>query len=136
MKQDKHLYELPLESLFWYFKGERFPKEGIEHYKHDGKTFMRDDIVVAGGHIGNLEAVNEEEGVCMLGLSYDYGKCMRNPRNWEMWSGFRCRVDGIRHATEEEKAKYAISADLTCDAAERADAAYKDRMAGFAPRSY
>ena len=136
MKHDKHLYELPLKSLFWYFRGERFPKEGIERYEHDGKTFTRDDIVVAGGHIGNIEAVNEEEGVCMLGLSYDYDKCMRNPRAWEMWSGFRCRVDGIRHATEEEKAKYAISADLTCDAAERADAAYKERKAGFSPRPY
>lgn len=134
MKYDKHLYELPLKSLFWYFKGERFPKEGIERFDHDGKTFKRDDIVVVGERIGNIEAVNEDEGVCMLGLSYEYGKCMHNPYKWEMCSGFRCKVDGIRHATKEEKAKYAISADLTCDAAERADAAYKDRRAGFSPR--
>lgn len=134
---DKDLYDIPMTNLNFYNHDGSCPTvDGIDSFVWDGQEFKLDDVVVAGGHIGNIEAISITHGVCMLGLSYNFEKCIKNPYDWEMWSGFRCSINGLRHATEEEKARYAISADLTCDAAERADAAYKDRRAGFAPRSY
>lgn len=134
MDYDKKLYDMPMKSLFWYFNGKRFPKEGIERFDYKNKTFKRDDIVVVGGHIGNIEAVNIEQGVCMLGLSFDYAGCMADPEEWEMWSGYRCKSNGIRHATPDEIENYEISANLVADACDRADNAYKDWRAGVGPK--
>lgn len=133
---DRALYHIPMTNLNFYHNGKCCTNDGIDSFFYGGETFVSCDIVVVGGHIGNIEIVNLAQGAVGLGLSYEYDKCIKNPYDWAMWSGFRCSINGLRHATEEEKARYAISADLTCDAAERADAAYKDRRAGFAPRSY
>lgn len=129
---DREMYDLSLKGLNFYNTDGSCPTvDGIDSFEYNGSTFKLDDIVVVGGHIGNIEAVSLEHGVCMVGLSYEYEECMKNPYDWGLWSGFRCRMDGLRHATEEEAKKYRISAGLTCDAAERADAAYKDKRAGF-----
>lgn len=122
----KAMYKIPMTALNFYHNGRCVTEKGIDSFAYDGETFRCDDIVVVGGHIGNIELVSITHGVAGLGLSYEYGDCMENPYDWEMWSGFRCPLDGIRHATEEEKKKYEISAGLTCDAAEAADNAYKE----------
>ena len=130
---DKALYDIPTTPLnIHHHNGSVIPNDGgIDSFDHNGATFKHDNIVVVGGHIGNIERVNLEEGVCALGLSFPYEDCMRDPHDWWMHSGYHCKLDGIRHATEDEKKKYNISADLTCDAFERSDMAYKDKRAGF-----
>ena len=125
---EKTLYDIQMTALNFYNHDGSCPTvDGIDSFTYNGGTFKCDDIVVAGGHIGNIETVNTEYGVCMLGLSYNYKECMQNPEDWEMWSGFRCRMDDIRHATPDEIKKYEISSGLTCDAAEAADVAYKEK---------
>ena len=101
--------------------------DGMNVAKIGKQLFRCDDIVVVGGHIGNIEGVDFDEEICHLGLSYEYVHCMANPEDWEMWSGYSCPYEGIRFATEEEKKNYEISAGLTCDAAEAADRAWKER---------
>lgn len=129
---DKAIYDIPLRPLNFYNHNGTCPTpDGIDGFDMNGEIFVYDDTVVAGGHIGNIESVNLERGICMLGLSYEYDKCMANPYKWESWSGFRCRIDDIRHATDKERKKYDISAKLTCDLAALADAEYKDMRAGF-----
>lgn len=103
------------------------PYDGVMSVRLEGHVFEADDIVVAGGHIGNIEGVDIEEKTVHLGLSYEYDKCMADPEDWEMFSGHQCSYNGIRHATREEIRKYEISAGLTCDAAEMADIAYKEK---------
>ena len=136
---DKSLYDIEMEHLshrnangslvpFHTPHGEEF---GLASFDMNGETFKSDDTVVVGGHIGNIECVNLKEGIVGLGLSYEYDKCMANPEDWEMFSGYRCKIDGIRHATAEEVKNYEVSANLTCDAAEAADRAWKDKMANM-----
>ena len=125
---EKALYNVQMTALNFYNHDGSCPTvDGIDSITYNGSTFKCDDIVIAGGHIGNLEAVNTELGVCMLGLSYNYNECMKNPYDWCMWSGYRCKMNDIRHATPDEIKKYEISAGLTCDSAERADKAYKEK---------
>ena len=129
---DKELYNIDITPLYWHFQGKRYPEAGgVEYYEQNGEIYQRDDVVVVGGHIGNIEGVNVEQGVCMLGLSFDYAGCMADPEEWEMWSGYHCKMGSIRHATTDEIANYEISANLVADACERADNAYKERRAGF-----
>ena len=125
---DKDLYEIPMTNLNFYNQDGSCPTvDGIDSFTYGDETYKCDDIVVVGGHIGNIEIVSLAQGVAGLGLSYVYDDCMNNPYEWEMWSGFRCGLDGIRHATDDERKKYEISAGLTCDSAERADNAYKEK---------
>ena len=129
---DKALYSVEITPLYWHYQGKRYPEDGgLECYEQGGNTYQRDDVVVVGGHIGNIEGVNVEQGVCMLGLSFDFDECMADPEEWEMWSGYHCKLDGIRHATDKEKENYEISANLVADACERADNAWKEKRSGF-----
>lgn len=129
---NKALYDIPTTPLNHHHNGSVVPKDGgIDSFDHNGATFKHDNIVVVGGHIGNIERVNLEEAVCALGLSFSYDDCMRDPYDFRMYSGYRSKLDGIRHATEGEKKKYDVSAGIACDIAERADAMYKDKRAGF-----
>ena len=107
---DRALYHIPMTNLNFYHNGKCCTKDGIDAFTYGGETFKSCDIVVVGG-----------------GVSYEYDKCIKNPHDWEMWSGFRCSMNGLRHATEEEIEKYEISANLTADAAEAADNAYKEK---------
>lgn len=125
---NKDLYKIPMTNLNFYNHNGSCPTVGgIDSFTYGDETYRLDDIVVVGGHIGNIEIVNLAQGVAGLGLSYEYEECMKNPYDWSMWSGFRCALDGIRHATDDERKKYEISAELTCDSAERADNAYKEK---------
>lgn len=127
---DKALYDIPMTALNFYNHNGSCPTvDGIDSFSYGEETYRLDDIVVVGGHIGNIENVSLAQGVAGLGLSYEYEECMKNPYDWSMWSGYRCPLSDIRHATEEERNKYEISAKLTCDAAERADNAYKEKRA-------
>ena len=101
--------------------------DGILSVKIGSNIYKCDEIVVVGGHIGNIERIDLEAKQCQLGLSYEYDQCMEDPEEWEMWSGYTCSYEGIRHATEDEIKNYTISSDLTCDAAEAADRAWKER---------
>ena len=129
------IYDIKMTGLNHYDNGKPTPfwnpedgeHFGIDSFEFNGETFKSDDIVVVGGEIGNIEIVNISEGIAGLGLSFDYDECMHNPYDWTMSSGYRCKMDGLRHATDEEIKKYEISSGLCCDAAERADIAYKEK---------
>ena len=101
--------------------------DGIFSVIIDKTIYKCDEIVVVGGHIGNIERVDLEKEECQLGLSFEYDRCMDDPEDWEMWSGYICSYKDIRHANEQEVMNYDISSDLCCDAAEAADRAWKER---------
>lgn len=131
---DKNLYDVPMTGLNHYCNGKPVPffcngKEewGIDSFDFNGQTFKSDDIVVVDGHIGNIEIVNTEVGCCGLGMSLIYADVMAR-RPWTMNSGHRCKLDGIRHATDEEKRLYEIDANDVYDGAERADRMWKERF--------
>ena len=99
---------------------------GIDSFDYNGQTFKCDDLVVVDGQIGNIELVNTEAGVCGLGMSLVYADVMaRKP--WSMSSGHRCLMDGLRHATDEEKKLYDRDAEEVYDIAEASDRAWKER---------
>ena len=109
----KEFSSLEMKSLNFYHNGKLVHSRngGVDSFEKNGESFRCDDTVVTGGHIGNIECVSLEGGVVGLGLSYEYDKCMAGPYDWEMYSGYRCRWDDLRHATEEERRKYDKSAN-------------------------
>lgn len=125
---DKDLYDIPMVSLNFYNHDGSCPtKGGIDSFDYNGQTFKCDDLVVVDGQIGNIEIVNIEEGCVGLGMSLIYADVMaRKP--WSMSSGHRCKIDGLRHATDEEKRVYEIDANDVYDGAERADRMWKERF--------
>ena len=130
LNYDKALYDMPMKSLNFYHNGKCATRDGIDFFEWGGETFKCDDLVVVDGEIGNIECVNLETGYCALGMSFDYADTMAR-RPYTMTSGYRCRLDGIRHATDEEAKMYEIPADEVCDAAEAADIAWKERWIHF-----
>lgn len=125
---DKEVYAIPMTSLNFYNHDGSCPtSDGIDSFEYNGETFRCDDMVVVDGEIGNIECVNLEAGYCGLGLSFDYADTMAG-REWTMTSGYRCKLDGIRHATDEEIKKYEIPANECCDIAEASDRAWKERF--------
>lgn len=128
---DKAVYSLPMTSLNFYNHNGSCPtRDGIDSFMWDGSEFKCDDIVVVDGEIGNIECVNLTQGYCGLGMSFDYADTMAH-KEWEMTSGYRCKLEGIRHATDEEKAEYKKVADDVCYIAEAADNARKERGFSF-----
>ena len=111
---------------FYNHNGSCPTRDGIDSFMYDGQTFRCDDIVVVDGQIGNIEIVNLTQNVCGLGLSLVYDDVMAR-RPWTMSSGHRCLLDGIRHATDEEKRLYDVDANDVCDIAEASDRAWKER---------
>ena len=101
--------------------------DGIVSVKIGSNIYKCDEIVVVGGHIGNIERVDLEKEECQLGLSFTYDNCMEDPEDWEMYSGYICSYKDIRHANEQEVMNYDISSGLCCDTAEAADRAWKER---------
>lgn len=127
---DKSLYDMPMTSLNFYHNGRCVTQNGIDSFEFNGQTFRCDDLVVVDGEIGNIEIVNIERGYCGLGMSFDHADTMAQ-KPWTMSSGYRCRLDGIRHATDEEKRLYEIPAEEACDLAEASDRAWKERFEKF-----
>ena len=119
-----------MTALNFYHNGRCVTRNGIDSFLYDGEEFKCDDIVVVGGEIGNIEGVNITLGYCALGMSFNYEDTM-SAREWTMTSGFRCKLDGIRHATKEEIELYEIPAKEACDIAEASDIAWKERWIHF-----
>lgn len=127
----QNFYEIPMTSLNFYNHNGSCPtKNGIDSFIYDGQTFRCDDLVVVDGQIGNIELVSLTHGVVGLGMSLEYDDVMAR-RQWTMSSGHRCLMDGIRHATDEEKALYERDANEVYDAAEASDRAWKERWIHF-----
>lgn len=100
---------------------------GLDDFAYNGEVFHSDDIVVVDGQIGNIERVNTVAGYCALGFSMDFLPVMnRKPHGWE--SGHRSKLDGIRHATEEEILLYDMDANGVFCGIEEADRQRKDRF--------
>lgn len=120
---DKALYDLPMQALDYSHLPFYGPSAGLDgqNIEYNGELFRGDDTVVVGGHIGNIERANLDEKVVGLGLSYDYDMCMKNPEDVNMhWcSGFRFKIDGMRHATAEEVERYNKAANFTCRVVDR-----------------
>lgn len=125
---NKDLDDIPMVGLNFYNHDGSCPtKDGIDSFDYNGQTFKCDDLVVVDGQIGNIEIVNIEEGCVGLGMSLIYADVMaRKP--WSMSSGHRCKIDGLRHATDEEKRVYEIDANDVYDGAEQADRMWKERF--------
>ena len=125
---------MPMTHLIHYFNGEigvSFDKsKDIDSFDYNGQTFRAGDTVVVDGKIGDIELVNLETGYCGLGLSFIYDDVMAR-NEWTMISGHRCKLDGLRHATDEEIRNYDIDADLVCRASEEADRRWKERFERF-----
>jgi hypothetical protein len=134
---DKSLYDMPMTNLNHYVNGKPIPfhcngreEWGIDSFDYNDQTFKCDDLVVVDGQIGNIELVNTDAGVCGLGMSLVYADMMaRKP--WTMSSGHRCQIDGLRHATDEEKRLYGRNAEEVYDIAEASDRAWKERWEKF-----
>ena len=124
----QNLYDVPMKSLNFYNHNGSCPtRDGIDSFEYGGQTFKCDDLVVVDGQIGNIEIVNVEAGVCGLGMSFIYDDMMAR-KHWTMSSGHRCKLDGIRHATDEEKAIYDIDANDVGDVCDEADRKWKERF--------
>ena len=122
------LLDFPMTGLNFYNHDGSCPtKNGIDSFDYNGQTFKCDDLVVVDGQIGNIELVSLEACVCGLGMSLVYDDVMaRKP--WTMSSGHRCQLDGIRHATDEERRLYDIDAEEVYDIAEESDRKWKERF--------
>jgi len=131
---DKDLYNMPMQSMAYYVNGKPVPfwtpngtEYGLESFDYNGETFRGEDIVVVDGEIGSLEMVNLETGYVGLGCSFDYDTLMARGE-WIFTSGYRCKMDGMRHATEEEIKNFRKDEQSVGDAAEAADIAWKARF--------
>ena len=124
---DKEVYDMPMTALNFYNRdGSCLTRNGIDSFEYNGETFRCDDLVVVDGEIGNIELVNLETGYVGLGMSFDYADMMaREP--WTMSSGYRCKLDGLRHATEEERRIYDIDANEVGDICDEAERKWKER---------
>ena len=122
----QNFYDIPMTSLNFYNHDGSCPTtNGIDSFEFNGQTFKCDDLVVVDGQIGNIELVNTEAGVCGLGMSLIYDDVMAH-KPWSMSSGHRCSLDGIRHATDEERRLFDKDAEEVYDIAEESDRAWKE----------
>lgn len=110
----QNFYEIQMTSLNFYNHDGSCPtKDGIDSFTFNGQTFRCDDLVVVDGQIGNVEIVSLTHNVVGLGMSFDYEDMMaRKP--WTVTSGHRCLMDGMRHATDDEKRLYEKDANDVC----------------------
>ena len=119
-----HLGHKPIISPFVHYS---VPPEQPKSFEFNGEVFTGDDIVVVDNQIGNVEMVNTDTGYVALGFSLNYERMMaRKPYLWS--SAHRCRLDGIRHATDEEIALYDEDSDTVACAFEEADRRWKERL--------
>lgn len=132
MVMDKNLNDVKMNHLNFYHNGRLVPvfgheNEGLDSFEFNGETFRCDDLVVVDGQIGNIELVSLEAGCCGLGMSFVYDDVMAR-RHWSMSSGYRCLMDGLRHATDEERRVFEIDAEDVYRIAEESDRKWKERF--------